>query len=215
MEPLKTERNLISRVSARECGVKLYAWLSERQNTLRLLTSACFLSLLGNLILALCCAKLLWRKQAFIVIDPSPSVHLGNAVSFRDAKTLHVEASLQAISVLLSRNPSGLDMPEFISSLFTRECEASVQELLKQEAKLFKEKALRQKPEVSKIDIVRTESSAVEVEATGQLIRLSATSDTEAFPFKLKLVFRRTPDLLKAARFPLLVSQFSLKYHPE
>ena len=69
-------------------------------------------------------------------------------------------------------------------------------------------KNIHQKPEVFKIDILRTRENQVIVKVEGQLIRtgvFSGQTFAESPKFTLNLTLVRNPDMLANKRYPLAV----------
>lgn len=78
----------------------------------------------------------------------------------------------------------------------------------------FDVKQIHQKPEVFKIDILRTREDRVLVKVEGQLVRVGAFENqnfTESPKFALTLTFARNPDMLANKRFPLGVWSYESK----
>ena len=70
----------------------------------------------------------------------------------------------------------------------------------------FDAKNIHQKPEVFKLDILRTREDRVLVKVEGQLVRAGVFENqtfTESPKFTLTLTFARNPDMLANKRYPL------------
>jgi len=70
----------------------------------------------------------------------------------------------------------------------------------------FDVKQVHQKPEVFKIDILRTREDRVLVKVEGQLVRTGVFENqtfTESPKFTLTLTFARNPNMLANKRYPL------------
>jgi hypothetical protein len=70
----------------------------------------------------------------------------------------------------------------------------------------FAVKNIHQKPEVFKIDLLRTREDRVLVKVEGQLIRTGVFENqtfTESPKFTLTLTFARNPDMVANKRYPL------------
>jgi len=75
----------------------------------------------------------------------------------------------------------------------------------------FRAKQLHQKAEIGRIDILATRDNQVLAAVTGQVIRTGIFQDkafTEAFPFTLRLLMLRNPNMALNGRFPTAVGDF-------
>ncbi len=126
-------------------------------------------------------------------------------------------SAMLATTALLMRNPKDFDQPELVQAFFSRPAQAQATALKTAEAAEFQARQVRQKPEIARIEAITTRQEEVQIQVTGQLIRSGMVQDapfTEVVQFTLKLVLTPNPDLLRKARQPTLVTQFSLHYEP-
>jgi hypothetical protein len=155
--------------------------------------------------------QLLTRPPLFVPMVDSPEP----AGPFDKAKQLHVQQALWATSALLSRSQNEFDYPEALQAMFARTALAAAQALKSAEAQEFHDKALSQKPEVSRIDSQETRPDRVRVLVIGRLDRnglVQGQPFSEPVPFKLFLTLRLNPDLISNRSQPVFVSEFQLKY---
>jgi len=151
----------------------------------------------------------------FVVLDPAGNWILAPGTTFAGAGDLHVQQALLATTALLLRNPEDFDQPEVLQALFARNALAQAIQLKSTEAAEFQERRLQQKPQVARINAIETREERAHIEVIGELLRTGLykqTVFTEVIPFKLRLMFRPNPDLLRKRRQPTLVTEFELSY---
>lgn len=147
-------------------------------------------------------------RERVIILDGGGSFTISPLLGFEEAKSLHETMAVWATLALLQRNPRNFDFPDLLQRIYlTEACTKAQDDLLKsrEEAEV---KQLHQKPEIFKIEILRTREDQVLVKLEGQLIR-TGVFDRQAFTesprFNLSLTLVRNPDMASNKRYPLAV----------
>ena len=145
-------------------------------------------------------------RERVVVLDGAGTFSVSPLLGFEEAKNLHEGAALWATLALFQRNPKGWDYPDMLQKMFLTDAfNKATAEREKSQAE-FDVKQIHQKPEVFKIDILRTREDRVLVKVEGQLVRVGAFENqifTESPKFTLTLTFARNPDMLANKRYPL------------
>lgn len=206
--------------SVEPAGRQFGAWLRQRDLLVRFLASVTLLSLL--LCVGLCVALVYEARQRVqgVWIDAGRNSGTFTITPFEEATEIHTDTAKFATEALLARGPKELDLPELLSRLYSRQTQALAEQLRQQEQPDFVQRQLHQKPEITSVEAVATHATSVEVKVRGQLHRagqLGGQPLNDDFPFTLRLSLVFNPDRLRAARYPLMVSSFTLVYestHP-
>ncbi len=157
------------------------------------------------------------QRERVVIIDPAQTYYVSPLLQFAKAKDLHAQQAELATLTLLQRSPKDFDHPELLRQLFLKSALQKAQEQRTREAVEFRAKQLRQKPEISKIDILSTREDEVLVTVSGQVIRTGIFQEkafTEAFNFKLNHRFLRNPNMVANGRFPNAVGDFKYEIIP-
>lgn len=153
-------------------------------------------------------------RERVVVLDGAGTFAISPLLGFQDAKELHESMTLWATLALLQRNPRDFDYPDLLRKLFLADAYAKAQADREKSRPEFGLKNIHQKPEVFKIDILRTREDRVLVKVEGQLIRTGVFDNqtfTESPKFTLNLTLARNPDMLANKRYPLGV--WSYDFH--
>jgi len=145
-------------------------------------------------------------RERVVVLDGAGSFSISPLLGFQEAKELHESSALWATLALFQRNPKGWDYPDMLQKLFLADAFAKATAEREKSQPEFDAKSIHQKPEVFKIDILRTREDRVLVKVEGQLVRTGAFENqtfTESPKFTLTLTFARNPDMLANKRYPL------------
>lgn len=145
-------------------------------------------------------------KERVVVLDGGGTFSVSPLLGFEEAKELHEAMALWATLAFFQRNPRGFDYPDMLQKLFLVESAAKAQDDREQSHEEFETKQVHQKPEVFKIEILRTREDQVLVKVEGQLIRTGVFENqafTESPKFTLNLSFARNPNMLANKRYPL------------
>ena len=145
-------------------------------------------------------------KERVVVLDGGGTFSVSPLLGFEEAKELHESMALWATLALLQRNPRGFDYPDMLQKIFLVEASAKAQDDREASHAEFEAKNIHQKPEVFKIEILRTREDRVLVKVEGQLIRTGVFENqafTESPKFTLNLSFARNPNMLANKRYPL------------
>jgi hypothetical protein len=145
-------------------------------------------------------------RERVVVLDGAGTFSVSPLLGFEEAKDLHQAMALWATLALFERNPNGFDYPDMLQRLFLADAFHKVQGDRDKTAGEFQVKNIHQKPEVFKIDILRTRENQVLVRVQGQLIRtgiFEGQTFTECPKFTLNLTLVRNPDMLANRRYPL------------
>ncbi|WP_236919123.1 hypothetical protein [Ereboglobus luteus] len=145
-------------------------------------------------------------RERVVVLDGGGSFSISPLLGFEEAKTLHETLSIWSALALLQRNPKNFDFPDLLQRLFLTDAATKAQNELLASREEFEVKQIHQKPEVFKIDILRTREDQVLVRIEGQLVR-TGVFERQAFAesprFSLTLTLVRNPDMVANKRYPL------------
>ncbi|MDR2462297.1 MAG: hypothetical protein LBD30_00755 [Verrucomicrobiales bacterium] len=155
-------------------------------------------------------------ERAVVLNTATGSMVYAPVLGFMDADELHAYHARLATLTLLQTNPNGADFPELVDRLFLAGARRQVQQQFAASEDLFKNRQLRQKPEIAEIKILRRGGSvggmaAVEAQVSGQLIRSGVNNGmafTEPVNFAIRYALVRNPDLLNNNLFPLAVGTY-------
>jgi hypothetical protein len=156
------------------------------------------------------------QRERVVILDPSGTYYLSPLLQFQEAKSLQVQQVELATAAFLERNPKDFDNPDLLKLMFLKKALAKAQDERISEAVEFRAKELHQKAEIGQIDILATRDNAVLANVTGQVIRVGifqGKAFTEAFPFTLRLLLLRNPNLIQNGRFPTAVGDFKYEIH--
>jgi hypothetical protein len=145
-------------------------------------------------------------RERVVVLDGAGSFSVSPLLGFEEAKDLHEAMSLWATLALFQRNPKGWDYPDMLQKMFLTDAFTKANSEREKSQAEFDAKQIHQKPEVFKIDILRTREDRVLVKVEGQLVRTGVFENqtfTESPKFTLTLTFARNPDMLANKRYPL------------
>jgi hypothetical protein len=145
-------------------------------------------------------------RERVVVLDGAGSFSVSPLLGFEEAKDLHEAMALWATLALLQRNPKGWDYPDMLQKLFLSGAYLKAGAEREKSQPEFAVKNIHQKPEVFKIDLLRTREDRVLVKVEGQLIRTGVFENqtfTESPKFTLTLTFARNPDMVANKRYPL------------
>lgn len=145
-------------------------------------------------------------RERVVVLDGAGTFATSPLLGFEEAKELHESMTLWATLALLQRNPRDFDYPDMLQKLFLIDAFTKAQVDREKSRPEFELKNIHQKPEVFKIDILRTREDRVLVKVEGQLIRTGIFENqtfTESPKFTLNLTFARNPNMMANKRYPL------------
>ncbi|HWA08306.1 MAG TPA: hypothetical protein VG838_02450 [Opitutaceae bacterium] len=145
-------------------------------------------------------------RERVVVLDGAGSFSVSPLLGFEEAKDLHEAMALWATLALFQRNPKGWDYPDMLQKLFLTDAFGKAAGEREKSQAEFDVKQIHQKPEVFKIDLLRTREDRVLVKVEGQLVRTGIFENqtfTESPKFTLTLTFARNPDMLANKRYPL------------
>ena len=151
------------------------------------------------------------ERERVVIIDPAGTYYLSPLLQFSEAKQLHVQQAELATMAFLERNPKDFDNPDLLKLMFLKKAYEKAQDERISESVEFRAKQLHQKAEIGRIDILATRDNQVLAAVTGQVIRTGIFQDkafTEAFPFTLRLLMLRNPNMALNGRFPTAVGDF-------
>jgi hypothetical protein len=156
------------------------------------------------------------EQERVVVIDPSGTYYVSPLLKFSDAKQLHVQQAELATTAFLERNPKDFDNPDLLKLMFLKKAYEKAEDERISEQVEFRAKQLHQKAEIAHIDILDTRDNQVLTVVTGQVIRVGifqGKAFTEAFPFTLRLLMLRNPNMAMNGRFPTAVADFKYEIH--
>lgn len=145
-------------------------------------------------------------RERVVVLDGAGSFSVSPLLGFEEAKDLHEATALWATLALFQRNPKSWDYPDMLQKLYLADAYNKASGERDKSQPEFDTKNIHQKPEVFKIDILRTREDRVLVKVEGQLVRtgvFEGQTFTESPKFTLTLTFARNPDMLANKRYPL------------
>lgn len=152
-------------------------------------------------------------RERVVVLDGAGTFSVSPLLGFEEAKNLHEAMALWATLALLQRHPKGFDYPELIQRLFLADALQRANADRDKAHAEFHLKNIHQKPEVFKVEILRTRENQVLAKVEGQLIRtgvFEGQTFAESPPFALNLTLVRNPDMAANRRFPLGVWKYEL-----
>lgn len=150
-------------------------------------------------------------SERVLIVDETGTFHLSPLLGFEEPSKLHSYHATLATLALLQRNPAGLDFPDLLDRIFIDPARGEAITNIQTNAEEFASKQIRQKPEITKIEILQTRSDQVLVLVHGQLIRVGVfrgRAFQEGLAFQLELTMARNPSLGQNGRLPLAVYQF-------
>lgn len=156
------------------------------------------------------------QRERIVIMDPSGTYYVSPLLKFEEARQLHVQQAQLAAMVFLERNPKDFDNPDLLKLMFLKKAFEKAQDERISEEPEFRAKQLHQKAEIGQINILATRDNQVLAAVTGQVIRagiFQGKAFTEAFPFTLRLLFLRNPDMIMNGRFPTAVADFKYEIH--
>lgn len=145
-------------------------------------------------------------RERVVVLDGAGSFSVSPLLGFEEAKDLHEATALWATLAFFQRNPKGWDYPDMLQKLFLADAYTKANGEREKSQPEFDVKQIHQKPEVFKIDILKTREDRVLVKVEGQLVRTGVFENqtfTESPKFTLTLTFARNPNMLANKRYPL------------
>src|SRR5204862_6095390 len=101
------------------------------------------------------------RRERVVVLDGAGTFAVSPVLGFEEAKELHEAMTLWATLALFQRNPRDFDYPEMLQKLFLTDAFTKAQADREKSRPEFELKNIHQKPEVFKIDILRTREDRV------------------------------------------------------
>lgn len=147
-------------------------------------------------------------RERVVILDGAGTFSVSPLLGFEEAKTLHETIAIWSALALLQRNPKNFDFPDLLHRLYLTAAATKAQNELLATREEFEVKQIHQKPEVFKIDILRTREEQVIIKLEGQLVRTGVferQAFTESPRFSLTLTLVRNPDMLANKRYPLAV----------
>ena len=150
-------------------------------------------------------------RERVVVLDGAGTFSISPLLGFEEAKSLHESMALWATLALLQRNPKDFDFPEMLQRIFLADAHQRAQGDREKSHGEFQLKNIHQKPEVFKIEILRTRENQVLVKVEGQLIRtglFEGQTFAESPAFTLSLTLVRNPDMVANHRYPLGVWKY-------
>ncbi|MGH7953436.1 MAG: hypothetical protein ACREFE_16195 [Limisphaerales bacterium] len=151
------------------------------------------------------------QRERVVIIDPSGTYYVSPLLKFSEAKQLHIQQAELATTAFLERNPKDFDNPDLLKLMFLKKAYEKAEDERISEQVEFRAKQLHQKAEIGRIDILATRDNQVLAAVTGQIIRagiFQGKAFTEAFPFTLRLLMLRNPNMMMNGRFPTAVGDF-------
>lgn len=152
-------------------------------------------------------------RERVVILDGAGTFSVSPLLGFTEAKELHEAMALWAAVALLQRNPQNFDFPEMLQKLYLADAYNRAMGERDKSQPEFTVKNIHQKPEVFKVDILRTREDRVLVKLEGQLVRTGIFENqifAESPRFTLTLTFARNPDMLANKRYPLGVWNYEL-----
>lgn len=155
-------------------------------------------------------------RERVVVLDGAGTFSISPVLGFEEAKELHEAMTLWATLALFQRNPRDFDYPDVLEKLYLADAFAKARTDRDATKAEFETKNIHQKPEVFKMDILRTREDRVLVKVEGQLIRTGIFENqtfTESPKFTLNLTLARNPNMLANKRYPLGVWSYEYSIH--
>jgi hypothetical protein len=152
-------------------------------------------------------------RERVVVLDGAGTFSVSPLLGFTEAKDLHETMALWAAVALLQRNPQNFDFPEMLQKMYLADAYNRAMAERDKSQPEFTVKNIHQKPEVFKVEMLRTREDRVLVKLEGQLVRTGVFENqtfAESPRFTLTLTFARNPDMLANKRYPLGVWNYEL-----
>lgn len=146
------------------------------------------------------------QKERVVVLDGAGTFAVSPVLGFAEAKELHESMTLWATLALFQRGPKNFDYPDILQKLFLADAYNKASSDREKSQQEFEVKNIHQKPEVFKIEILRTREDRVLVKVEGQLVRTGVFANqtfSESPKFTLNLTLVRNPNMLANKRYPL------------
>ena len=154
------------------------------------------------------------NRQSVAILAPNGDIQVARLMNYKDAGPLHDFCARYAADALLSRNPNGFDDPEGLKQIYTN---YMYKEIIKQSAqarKLFKEKDIHQKCEITDSHDYKRSSGYVLARVVGQLIRTGhykGQTFTDSYDFTLDVKLQRNYDWQSNFIYPYNASWVNLE----
>lgn len=151
------------------------------------------------------------QRERVVVLDGAGTFSISPLLGFEEAKNLHESMALWATLAFFQRHPQGFDYADMLQRLFLADAFQRTQADREKFQDEFQLKNIHQKPEVFKIEILRTRENQVLVKVEGQLIRtgvFEGQTFAESPAFTLNLTLVRNPDMAANQRYPLGVWKY-------
>jgi hypothetical protein len=151
------------------------------------------------------------ESERVLLVDEAGTFHLAPLLGFEKASRLHSYHATLATLAFLQRHPGGPDFPDLIDRIYIEPARSEAIRRIQADAGEFASKQIRQKPEITRIEILETRSDEVLVLVHGQLVRVGTfrgRAFQEGLAFRLELSLSRNPRLTDNGRLPLAVYQF-------
>jgi hypothetical protein len=145
-------------------------------------------------------------RERVVVLDGAGTFAVSPLLGFAEAKELHESMTLWATLALFQRGPKNFDYPDILQKLFLADAYGKANGDREKSQAEFDMKNIHQKPEVFKIEILRTREDRVLVKVEGQLVRTGVFANqafSESPKFTLNLTLVRNPNMLANKRYPL------------
>ena len=150
-------------------------------------------------------------RERVVVLDGAGTFSVSPLLGFEEAKDLHEAMALWATLALFQRNPKDFDYPETLQKLYLADAHQRAVADREKAHDEFHLKQIHQKPEVFKMEVLRTRENQVLVKVEGQLVRtgvFEGQTFAESPAFSLNLTLVRNPNMLANKRYPLGVWSF-------
>lgn len=145
-------------------------------------------------------------RERVVVLDGAGTFAVSPVLGFAEAKELHESMTLWATLALFQRGPKNFDYPDILQKLYLADAHTKAAADLETSRAEFEMKSIHQKPEVFKIEILRTREDRLLVRVEGQLVRTGVFANqafSESPRFTLNLTLVRNPSMLANKRYPL------------
>ncbi len=152
-------------------------------------------------------------RERVVILDGAGTFSISPLLGFEEAKTLHETLTIWATLAFLQRNPKNFDFPDLLQRLYLTDACARTQDDVLKNREEFEVKQIHQKPEIFKVDVLRTREDQVIAKVEGQLVRTGVferQAFTESPRFTLILTLVRNPDMIANKRYPLAVWNYEL-----
>jgi len=149
------------------------------------------------------------KTEHVFAIDGAQTVHIGPLEINESSSSFFQNLCLLATQVALQRSPSGLDMIEFSTYLFSEPALKKIQSHLSGKIEELKYKNLHQKPEIKGLKIFQMKNGVRQFYISGSIISagvLDSIPIVESEEFSIFIFVIRNPKINEQGMYPYIIN---------